>query len=102
MNIPVETLRATSLHQNTCQTYHPNLDHYQQLSVPTNPRLPVPFANTTTQYLQSRFFDHVIRIENSMANIQNYIIQNPANWKQDKNKIETIFMTNLSILTDSK
>jgi len=51
---------------------------------------------------QSRFFDHVIRIENSMANIQNYIIQNPANWKQDKNKIETIFMTNLSILTDSK
>jgi putative transposase len=33
---------------------------------------------------QSRFHDHIIRNENSLINIQNYIENNPANWKQDK------------------
>ncbi|MFN9319471.1 MAG: transposase [Chitinophagales bacterium] len=32
---------------------------------------------------QSRFHDHIIRNEPSFNNIQNYIENNPANWKQD-------------------
>ena len=59
----VETRHATSLHQNTWQRYHPNLDHYQQLSVPTNPRLPVPFANTTTQYLHGNLGSMIMWFE---------------------------------------
>ncbi|WP_228054878.1 transposase [Kordia antarctica] len=33
---------------------------------------------------QSRFHDHIIRNEKSFSNISNYIINNPANWKEDK------------------
>lgn len=33
---------------------------------------------------QSRFHDHIIRNEKSFANISNYIINNPMNWKEDK------------------
>lgn len=33
---------------------------------------------------QSRFHDHIIRNETSFNNIQNYIENNPANWKEDK------------------
>jgi REP element-mobilizing transposase RayT len=33
---------------------------------------------------QSRFHDHVIRNEESFKRIQNYIINNPKNWKEDR------------------
>jgi putative transposase len=33
---------------------------------------------------QSRFHDHIIRNETSFNNIQNYIENNPLNWKDDK------------------
>lgn len=33
---------------------------------------------------QSRFYDHIIRNENSFQNISNYIINNPKNWNKDK------------------
>lgn len=33
---------------------------------------------------QSRFHDHIIRNETSFNNIQNYIENNPVNWKDDK------------------
>lgn len=36
---------------------------------------------------QSRFYDHVIRNETALEKIQPYFIQNPANWKQDRNII---------------
>lgn len=32
---------------------------------------------------QSRFYDHIVRDENSMRNISNYITTNPVNWKND-------------------
>lgn len=32
---------------------------------------------------QSRFHDHIIRDNNDMNNIANYIINNPANWETD-------------------
>ena len=33
---------------------------------------------------QSRFHDHIIRNDESFQNISNYIINNPANWQEDK------------------
>lgn len=33
---------------------------------------------------QSRFHDHIIRDDQSFQNISNYIINNPANWKENK------------------
>lgn len=33
---------------------------------------------------QSRFYDHIIRDEQSFQNISNYIINNPENWNKDK------------------
>ena len=32
---------------------------------------------------QSRFHDHIIRNANAFVNIQNYIANNPAKWKED-------------------
>ena len=32
---------------------------------------------------QSRFHDHIIRTANAFENIQNYIANNPAKWKED-------------------
>ena len=36
---------------------------------------------------QPRFYDHVIRNENSLEKIQNYILLNPKNWDLDKNNL---------------
>jgi REP element-mobilizing transposase RayT len=33
---------------------------------------------------QERYHDHIIRDKESFTRIQNYIMNNPANWKQDK------------------
>ena len=33
---------------------------------------------------QSRFHDHIIRNAESFERIQNYISENPKNWKDDK------------------
>ena len=47
---------------------------------------------------QPRFYDHVIRNENSLESIQNYIIQNSTNWKQDRNIIneDNVFFKNMT------
>lgn len=37
---------------------------------------------------QPRFYDHIIRTKTALENIQNYIKQNPANWKKDQNSID--------------
>lgn len=37
---------------------------------------------------QSRFYDHVIRNEESLAKIRNYIRSNPQNWSRDKYYLE--------------
>ena len=37
---------------------------------------------------QSRFHDHIIRNTKSFENIQNYIVNNPKNWKEDKFHVE--------------
>jgi putative transposase len=33
---------------------------------------------------QSRFYDHIIRDEGSLQHIREYIINNPANWAEDR------------------
>lgn len=37
---------------------------------------------------QSRYHDHIIRNTKSFENIQNYIVNNPKNWKEDKFHVE--------------
>ena len=39
---------------------------------------------------QTRFYDHIIRDEVSVANITNYILNNPKNWKEDRFNIATL------------
>jgi REP element-mobilizing transposase RayT len=34
---------------------------------------------------QSRYYDHIIRDENDLNRIRNYIINNPKNWRDDNN-----------------
>ncbi len=42
-------------------------------------------ANGYTNFeWQSRFYDHIIRNDESFERIQNYIITNPINWEKDK------------------
>jgi len=40
---------------------------------------------------QPRFYDHIIRDEQSLYNIRKYIMNNPINWENDRNNIEGIF-----------
>jgi putative transposase len=41
---------------------------------------------------QSRFYDHIIRNENSYNNIRQYIIENPARWHRDRNNQADLWM----------
>ncbi|MFH0776669.1 MAG: hypothetical protein V1936_03610 [Patescibacteria group bacterium] len=40
---------------------------------------------------QSRYYDRVIRDENELNRIQDYILTNVANWEKDKDNLETNF-----------
>jgi hypothetical protein len=39
---------------------------------------------------QSGFYDHIIRDEESLENIRNYIINNPGKWDEDENNISQL------------
>ncbi|MFC1622518.1 transposase [Patescibacteria group bacterium] len=41
---------------------------------------------------QPRFHDRIIRDEEELYNIQNYIYYNPDNWYRDRNNLEDLFM----------
>ena len=41
---------------------------------------------------QTRFYDHIIRNEESLNNIRQYILNNPWKWEQDRNNPENLFM----------
>ncbi|MFA6928668.1 MAG: transposase [Patescibacteria group bacterium] len=41
---------------------------------------------------QSRFYDHIIRNDESLNRIREYIINNPAMWERDRNNVENIWM----------
>jgi len=38
------------------------------------------------QFWQSRFYDHIIRNEKELEKIREYIINNPVNWENNRNK----------------
>jgi len=57
------------------------------------------FKSAVTKYVnmtnipfhwQSRFYDHVIRNEEELHKIREYIANNPMNWKEDRNNINNI------------
>ena len=39
---------------------------------------------------QSRYYDHIIRNENSLNRIRQYIFENPAKWAEDRNNPENL------------
>ncbi|HAI73814.1 MAG TPA: transposase [Candidatus Moranbacteria bacterium] len=41
---------------------------------------------------QSRFYDHIIRNDESLNKIREYIIKNPGRWERDKNNVENLWM----------
>ena len=41
---------------------------------------------------QPRFYDHVIRNQESLAKIREYIRQNPQKWELDKNNVENLYI----------
>lgn len=41
---------------------------------------------------QNRFYDHIIRDDQSLHNIQEYIINNPLKWELDKNNPANLYM----------
>ncbi len=83
----VETLHATSLQQNKNQyseispkskSVSTIIRSYKSAVTKHARRLQYDFA------WQTRFHDHIIRNNNSFNRISEYIINNPANWEQDK------------------
>jgi len=41
---------------------------------------------------QSRFYDHIVRNEEELKRIRQYIIENPLKWELDKNNPENLYM----------
>lgn len=41
---------------------------------------------------QSRFYDHIIRNEHALQQIQEYIIDNALNWQKDRNNVENLYI----------
>lgn len=47
-------------------------------------QLNIPKYNRNNHFFQSNYHDHIIRNNTEFGRIKNYIINNPANWKNDK------------------
>jgi REP element-mobilizing transposase RayT len=41
---------------------------------------------------QARYYDHIVRDENSLCNIRQYIIDNPARWELDRENSPGLYM----------
>ena len=41
---------------------------------------------------QSSFYDHIIRSENELSRIREYIVNNPIKWDSDRNNPENLYM----------
>ena len=39
---------------------------------------------------QKSFHDHIIRVDDSLNNVRNYIINNPKTWEMDENNINSL------------
>jgi REP element-mobilizing transposase RayT len=47
-------------------------------------QLNIPKYNRNNHFFQSNYHDHIIRNNTEFERIKNYIINNPANWENDK------------------
>jgi REP element-mobilizing transposase RayT len=56
------------------------------VSKTVNKQFPVGF------HWQPKFYDHIIRNDESLNNIREYIIKNPQMWERDRNMPENVFM----------
>src|SRR5437588_8091399 len=95
---PVETGHALSLHPQlpqTIETRHalPLHPRFRNQGKSTISAMVGSFKSAVSKFAhfidpnfgcQSRFHDHVIRSQEEYIRISNYIIQNPANWNEDK------------------
>ncbi len=43
-------------------------------------------------FWQSRFYDHIVRDENDLIRIREYIVHNPIKWDADRNNPENLYM----------
>ncbi|MBS1653084.1 MAG: transposase [Bacteroidetes bacterium] len=96
----VGTLHATSLQTNVLQsneqhTQHEKNEQMSNISPKPNSISTIirSYKSAVTKHAnrlgfsfawQTRFYDHIIRSEQSFFNISNYIFNNPMNWKEDK------------------
>ena len=48
--------------------------------------------NNATQIWQKSYYDHIIRNENSLNKIREYIKNNPLKWENDRNNTENLWM----------
>ena len=85
----VETLHATSLQTSNKNKYFQNISP-KAASLATILRSYKSAVSKEVHKLnpefnwQSRFHDHIIRNVQSFRNIQQYILNNPKNWKEDE------------------
>jgi len=91
--IAAETLHATSLQSSKS----PSIKNKIMADISPKPgslsTITRSFKSSVTKWCnenkiqfgwQSRFHDHIIRNNDEFRRIRNYIINNPANWKEDK------------------
>jgi REP element-mobilizing transposase RayT len=48
--------------------------------------------NPITFAWQPKFYDHIIRNDESLSEIREYVIKNPEMWERDRNNVENVFM----------
>lgn len=94
---PVETLKFNVSTGSVSDTSHPNREFFRQISPKSGSvsriiqqykricnihiKTALPDANFNWQ---PRFHDHIIRNDRSFNDISNYIVDNPAKWKEDR------------------
>lgn len=95
-NDNVETLHATSLQQQPTEKSDNQINEQMSKISPKSNSISViirSYKSAVTKHAnrlgfdfqwQSRFHDHIIRKDQSFQKISEYIINNPANWQEDK------------------
>ena len=92
---PVETLHATSLRRETLMSeISPKAGSLGVIirsykSAVTRLAGLAGFKNFSWQ---ARYYDHIVRDENSLCNIRQYIIDNPARWELDRENVPGLYM----------
>lgn len=91
----VETLHATSLHATSDQNAPPKNKTMSAISPKSDTVSTIirSYKSAVTRHAnrlelpngwQPRFYDHVIRDNDGYQRISDYIVNNPANWHDDK------------------